>query len=164
MQRHQDPFDGLRLMFSNAGLTERSFQGIAPGELIKREFDLAPMHGLSVGGVFEITAKGPVLYSETNNTILVGTMPLRSNKISMHIDGTRARTSRTAHLSKRAVIQSACTGSHLAAIESSIHRSNSRASQSQAAATQGDRLIEYFNNNFSTTRLVVSDVFQRMTE
>ncbi|KAI1841910.1 hypothetical protein JX265_013078 [Neoarthrinium moseri] len=156
------PFDGIRLRVSTAALDEDAFRTISAGEVIEAEFDIAHMHDLSAGGVFEVVTNGALSYAEAGSTEIAGIVPFSSNTLSAQVDGVQARAVRSAFLKKRTAVQADCTGSKKSAVTAALSNCQSWATQAQSAATAGTRLTEYFKSSSSSVKSTVSGVFQKM--
>jgi deuterolysin len=135
---------------------------ISSGEVVETDFDVAHMHDLSAGGAFDIVSNSALSYAQMNSTEIAGVIPFTSNTVSANVDGAQAATVRAAFLKKRTVVQSDCTGTKKSTVSTSISNCASWATKAQAAATNGDKLTEYFKSSTSSAKSTVSGVFQKM--
>lgn len=136
---------------------------ISSGEVVEAEFDVAHMHDLSAGGVFDLVSDSAVSYAHMNSTEIAGVVPFTSNTVSAQVDGVQAATVRAAFLQKRTSVQSDCTGSKKTTVTTSISNCASWATKARAAALSGgDKLTEYFKSSSSSVQSTVSGVFEKM--
>jgi deuterolysin len=142
---------------ATSSLSEDSFKSIGAGETIEVEIELASLYDLSKSGKYNVLAQGVIEYAEGDSTALSGSvLSYSSNKLDIDVDAAKTAKIETAiqTLSKRAAIQSDCTGTKLSAIRTALSNCNRLAT----AATSGSASTfqTYFKTTSSSTRSTVA--------
>ncbi|KAB2568594.1 Neutral protease 2-like protein [Lasiodiplodia theobromae] len=156
-------FEGVRLRTLTSSLSEDAFQSLAAGETIEVTFDLGTTHDLSTGGAFDILTQGAIPYAEADSTELTGALSYLSNKISANVNGAEASKVRR-DFSKRAAVQSDCTGTRGTSTRTALSNCRSLALAASSAASSGSssKFSEYFKTTSSSTRSAVAATFSKV--
>jgi deuterolysin len=154
-------FMGMLQRIATSSLSEDSFKSIGAGETIEVEIELAELYDLSKSGKYNVLAQGVIEYAEADSTTLSGTvLSYSSNKLDIDVDAVKTAKIETAiqRLSKRAAIQSDCTGTKLSAIRTALSNCNRLATAAATAATSGSASTfqTYFKTTSSSTRSTVA--------
>jgi deuterolysin len=101
--------------------------------------DLAESHDVLDGGVHDVIAKGDIAFAALNSSEIIGSIPYESNQLSIDINGTMARSQRDAFhkLVARAQIDSTCSSSRSAILQTAFANCAKYASAAATAATSG---------------------------
>ncbi|KAF2786217.1 metallo proteinase [Melanomma pulvis-pyrius CBS 109.77] len=159
----QVPFDGIRLRITTASIAEEAFQIISVGETVEKEFDIAEMHDVSVGGSFDVVSSGTLSIAEVNSTELTGTVSFSSNVVTIEVDGEAAKKTRRNFLNKRTVVQSGCTGTQRTATVNAIANARTLALAAASAANSNNaKMTEYFKSSTAATKSTVVGVFNKI--
>ncbi|KAJ4165040.1 hypothetical protein LMH87_006687 [Akanthomyces muscarius] len=161
-------FSGIRLRVAPSKLTAASFQTLGAGQSVTTDFDLAHVHDLSSGGTYHVELSGALSTASgsSSSSSLAGSVPYRSNRLSITVDGPAASAAASAfHLQRRAKIQD-CNGTQLsvtrAALSSCAKLASAAAASAAASNSSDDKMTEYFKAADNSTRGVVSGVFRRV--
>ncbi|KAJ6788301.1 hypothetical protein PWT90_07729 [Aphanocladium album] len=169
-------FNGIRLRIAMSQLDDSSFRILGAGQSISTDFDLAHAHDLSESGVYHIELSGslPVASSSftprsssSSSTMLAGSVPYQSNRLTITVDGAAATRSAAraaaSSLQRRAQIQD-CQGEQLAVTQQALADCARVAQAAANAAVSGpdDKMVEYFKAADDDTRCTVSAVFQKV--
>ncbi|ATY65109.1 deuterolysin metalloprotease (M35) family [Cordyceps militaris] len=163
------PFDGVRLRIATSELEPSAFQDLPAGQSVTAAFDLAHMHDLSAGGDYHVELSGALSAAAAaadapNSAALVGSLPYRSNRLSIRVDGDTARAASSAfHLQRRSRVRD-CRGAQLLATTTALAGCTEMAAAAAAAASSGDagKMVEYFKAADNGTRGIVAGVFSRV--
>ncbi|KAI1129856.1 neutral protease [Nemania abortiva] len=161
-------FNGVRLRVKQTGLKESSFQVTPAGQTIVSEFDVAQLHDLSAGGVFDLIAEGALHYAKVNSTNISGFVRYSSNLVSTAVDGIAAsKVFKTFHagIAKRQEVQDDCSSDQASATVDGINACADLAQQAASVAeSDDDKLTEYFKNADADTRSKVVEVFNNVAD
>ncbi|KAF2712584.1 deuterolysin metalloprotease [Pleomassaria siparia CBS 279.74] len=159
----QVAFEGIYLSILATSMEEEAFQTIVAGETVEKEFDIAAMHDVSVGGSFDVVSSGTLSIAEASSTELTGTVPFSSNVLTVAIDGAEAqKTRRTIH-EKRTIVQSGCTGTQRTATVNAIANARTLSRAGGGAANSNTaKMTEYFHTTTSANIAVVVGVFSKV--
>jgi len=155
-------FEGIKLRLFTSGLTADDFVALGAGETKEITVETAALHAITQSGDFDVFAEGLIPFATEGTTVLAGSIPYESNKLSMAIDATVAATVEKA-LTKRTVVGSSCTGSKLTAVRTALSNCARLATSAASAATAGTKLTTYFKTTSSAStvaarlRAVASD-------
>ncbi|PKY03305.1 neutral protease 2-like protein [Aspergillus campestris IBT 28561] len=151
-------FEGVEKLFKSSGLTEDVLTSLAPGDVYEDEFDVASTSNLSKGGHVTLHAVGRVPVVE--NSTITGSMPFKSNKLVIDVDGPKASkvaaAMKTMH--KRTTVESCPSNDKQSALTTALQNAAYIASQAADAAESGPdvRFQEYFGTTDSETRGIVA--------
>ena len=131
-------FDGIIRMLSPE-LYDDAFTYLDAQQRIELTMDLAESYDVLTGGVHTVVAKGEMAYAEMNSTTLIGTIPYESNRITVDIHGAEATSRKQAfhQVISRPQIDTTCTGSKLAILESAYQTCSKYALAAGNAAING---------------------------
>lgn len=156
----------MRLYVDMAAANEDSFQTIGAGETIEVQWDVAESHDLSHGGPVDIKASGIFKYAEKGANKIAGAIKYGSNILRAVVDGDAAAHARRSadELFKRTSVSGDCNSSQQSAIDEGLSYCRDLASRASAAASSedGSKLNEYFKDSSSSTRDLVSGVYNRV--
>ena len=155
-------FAGIKIRVTTDNIPEESFQVIAPGETVETSFDIAELHDLSNGGVFDITSTGAFATASLDSTEVTGAMPFSSNTITTGIDGVQAEKTRRDFI-KRSAVQTDCTGAKKTSTVNALANCRTLAQAAYSAASSNTAKVqEYFKSTSSSTISRLQTVFNKV--
>lgn len=155
------PFTGILLRTKTTNLPATAFESVGAGKTVDNTIDLAAVHDMSAGGVFEVIAEGAIPVATAGSTKLSAkTVRYQSNKLSMTVDPVHASNVEPAIkvLNKRTIVSS-CSGDEQNALISALADVTNLANAAADAALNGDagKFNEYFMTTDAGARQTVSD-------
>ena len=166
-------FEGVLKHYKLTGLPEDAFITIPAGESVESTADVASVHNLQAGGVYEVAAAGAMRVAQAGSTELSDdVLTFESNTINIDVDGATASAKfheRAAPLMKRfeelekrtALVQGSCTSARLNSLRAALTNaaSLSRTASTQARSGSATKFSEYYKTTASGTRTTVSNRF-----
>ncbi|KAF2401259.1 hypothetical protein EJ06DRAFT_384120 [Trichodelitschia bisporula] len=107
--KDQPRFIGVRARVSHDNVSDESLILIKRNKPFNFIFDVAHTYDLSKGGAFDIIAEGIIPYAEKKSNDLTGQAAYRSNRLTVHVNGTTAHLAKRA-LEERATVERDCVG------------------------------------------------------
>jgi deuterolysin len=117
---------------SGDNLNVDSFISIKKKKSVDVSFNLADMYDIGNGGQFTLIAEGGIPWAKKKSTSILGTVPFKSNKITIKVDKSSAVPP------ARNIMQSDCTAGRLEASKSANNVCSFMAMGAGLAALHGD--------------------------
>lgn len=163
-------FLGIRKRIKTEDLSEDAFTTLDAGESVEVHVNIAAFHDLSLGGAFHILSEGSIPYviGEQNN--LGPSLPYKSNKLQINVNGTRAADVRRLHTPVKrhlgTTLDADCTGDQKDKTTASLPECAILSKKAaEAALTVSDaRFTEYFRTADQYTRHNVSQRYTAVAQ